>query len=107
MTRSKCNHKLTVFSCQPSNIINSDTERAKPNQPSHKNRLSESLQSFTGGAHPVAGHQAEAVVCGYFPAAPHTAEVTQKKMHPEFDSLNEQPLAILSSSKQLFLSSSS
>lgn len=45
------------FSGQPSNIINSNTKRVMPNQPSHKNRLSESLKYFTLEAHPAAGQQ--------------------------------------------------
>lgn len=57
MTRLKCNHKLTVFSGQPSNIINSNTTRVMPSQLSHKNRLSESLKYFTPEAHPAAGQQ--------------------------------------------------
>lgn len=59
MTRFKCNHKLTVFSGQPSNIINSNTKRVMPNQSSHKNRLLENLKYFTPEAHPAAGQQTE------------------------------------------------
>lgn len=75
MTRFKCNHKLTVFSSQPSNIINSNTKRMMPGQPSHRTNCRK-VSNILPLRHILLLDNKQGVVeYGYFPATPQTVEV--------------------------------